>query len=146
MDLLPYDSFRQLSDMMRREMERFFSDFPIGFGNDQSFGSFRIDVYETNNEVVATCDIPGLEKKDDIVIDVDYNRLSISGSTNQLSKIQGESMVRQERYVGRFQRIITLPSPVSHEGIKATYKNGVLEVRMPKLEKDIRKKVDIDFN
>ena len=146
MDLQPYDSFRQISDMMRREVERVFSEFPFGFGNMQGFGGFRLDVYETANEVVATCDIPGLEKKDDLVIDIDYNRLSISGSVNNMSDLEEGNTYKKERYVGRFQRVVSLPSPVSNEGVKATYKKGVLEVRMPKLVVDSKKQIDIDFS
>jgi len=146
MDLQPYDSFRQISDMMRREVEKVFSEFPFGFGNIRGFGSFRLDVHETANEVVATCDIPGLEKKDDILIDIDYNRLSITGSMNQDGDYNEGNMYKKERYVGRFQRVVSLPSPVSHEGVKATYKNGVLEVRMPKLIMDPKKQIDIDFS
>ncbi len=145
MALVPYDPFRQLSNM-RREFDRLFSDFPIHFDHEQGLGSIRVDVHETENEVVATCDIPGLEKKEDVDIDIENNRLSISGSINRTDEIKEENMFRKERYVGRFQRMITLPSPVSHEGVKATYRNGVLEVRMPKLVKDTKKKIDVDFH
>jgi HSP20 family protein len=145
MALLPYDSFRQLSNM-RREFDRIFSDFPISFENEQVLGSIRVDVHETANEVVATCDIPGLEKKEDVDIDIENNRLSISGSINRTNEIKEENMFRKERFAGRFSRMITLPSPVSHEGVKATYKNGVLEIKMPKVVKDTKKKVDVDFH
>ncbi|MDG4657946.1 Hsp20/alpha crystallin family protein [Ectobacillus antri] len=145
MALLPYDSFRQLSNM-RREFDRIFSDFPISFENEQVLGSIRVDVHETANEVVATCDIPGLEKKEDVDIDIENNRLSISGSINRTNEIKEENMFRKERFAGRFSRMITLPSPVSHEGVKATYKNGVLEIKMPKIVKDTKKKVDVDFH
>lgn len=58
---------------------------------------------------------------------------SISGSINKNNEIKKENMYRKERYVGRFQRAITLPCPVSHEAVKASYKNGGLEVIMPKM-------------
>ncbi|RID81925.1 Hsp20/alpha crystallin family protein [Peribacillus asahii] len=145
MTLVPYDPFRQLSNMSR-EFDRFFSDFPIRFDHEQGLGSIRVDVHETENEVVATCDIPGLEKKEDVDIDIENNRLSISGSINRTDEVKEENMFRRERYAGRFQRMITLPSPVSQEGVKATYRNGVLEVRMPKIAKDTKKKIDVDFH
>lgn len=145
MALVPYDPFRQLSNV-RREFDRIFSDFPINFDHEQGLGGIRVDVHETDNEVVATCDIPGLEKKEDVDIDIENNRLSISGSINRTNEIKEENMFRKERYTGRFQRMITLPSPVSHEGVKATYRNGVLEVRMPKMVKDTKKKIDVDFH
>ncbi|WP_324618524.1 Hsp20/alpha crystallin family protein [Bacillus subtilis] len=135
MSLVPYDPFRQLSNM-RREFDRFFSELPISFDNEHGIGGIR---------VVATCDLPGLEKKEDVDIDIQNNRLSISGSIKRTNEIKEENMLKKERYTGRFQRMITLPSPVSHDGVKATYKNGILEITMPKVAKDVKKKIDVSF-
>lgn len=144
MSLVPYDPFRQLSNM-RREFDRFFSELPISFDNEHGIGGIRVDVHETENEVVATCDLPGLEKKEDVDIDIQNNRLSISGSIKRTNEIKEENMLKKERYTGRFQRMITLPNPVSHDGVKATYKNGILEITMPKVAKDVKKKIDVSF-
>lgn len=62
MALGPYEPLRQLSNI-RREFDRFFSDLPIAFDHEHSFGGIRTDIHETDCEVVATFDIPGLEKK-----------------------------------------------------------------------------------
>lgn len=147
MQLLPYEPFRHLENM-RRELDRFFtSDFsPFKTGFDRSFGHLNIDVYETEDEVIAACDIPGLEKKEDVGIDIDNNILSIHGSINRVNEVKEEKMHRQERFVGRFHRSISLPSNVSSEGVKATYKNGVLEIRMPKTVSDTKKKIDVNFH
>lgn len=145
MALVPYDPFKQLANM-RKDFDRFFSDFPLTFGTEHNFGGIRVDVLETENEVVTTCDIPGLEKKEDVHIDIENNTLSISGSINRRNETKEENMYRKERYVGRFHRSVPLPSPVSHEGVKASYKNGVLEVKMPKLIQDNSKKIDVDFH
>lgn len=147
MSLIPYEPFRQL-DNMRRELNRFFTtDFPsLATGFNQNFGALRVDVYETENEVVATCDIPGLEKKEDVDISIDNNILSVSGTVNRINEVKEEHMHRQERFVGRFQRSISLPSRVSSEGVKATYKNGILEIRMPKLKDGAKKGIDVEFH
>ncbi|GIP34697.1 Hsp20/alpha crystallin family protein [Paenibacillus sp. J2TS4] len=146
MPIVPHDPFRQLENV-RRELDRFFThDFSIFKPGASSFGNLNVDVYETESEVVATCDIPGLEKKEDVTIDIDNNVLSISGSVNRVNEVKEESMHRKERFVGRFQRSIALPSAVSSEGVKATYKNGVLEVRMPKVQGDTKKKIDVQFH
>lgn len=145
MALVPYDPFRQLSNM-RKDFERFFSDFPSTLGTETNFGEIRVDVHETENEVVVTCDIPGLQSKEDVNITVENNTLSISGSTTRTNEAKEENMHRKERFVGRFHRSVHLPSSVSNEGTKASYKNGVLEVRMPKLAKDETKKIDVDFH
>lgn len=147
MALVPYEPFRHL-DHFRREIDRFFSDensvFKSGWG--QGLGRIDIDVYETENEVVASCDIPGLEKKEDVNIDIDNNILSISGTLNRVNEVKEEHMHRRERYVGRFQRSVGLPANVSPEGVKASYKNGVLEVRMPKLKGDSKRRIDVEFH
>ncbi|BFH63277.1 MULTISPECIES: Hsp20/alpha crystallin family protein [Paenibacillus] len=146
MPLVPYEPFRHL-DNIRREMDRFFTnDLPSFKGFPQNFGQMNVDIYEMENEVIAACDIPGLEKKEDVTIEVDHNMLSISGTVNKSNEVKEENMHRRERYSGRFHRLITLPSDVSPEGVKATYKNGVLEVRMRKIDGDNRKKVDVEFH
>lgn len=146
MSLMPYDPFKQLVTM-RKDFENFFSDFDFAstLGFDKHFSGIRVDVHETENEIVATCDIPGLEKKEDVQIDIQNNVLSISGTVNHSQQSKQENIHRQERFIGRFHRSITLPSPVSHEGVKASYRNGVLEVRMPKKMRDDKKKIDIEF-
>lgn len=147
MSLIPYEPFRNI-DNMRRELERFFNtDFPsvrTGWGKD--FGAPSIDIHENEKEVVAKCDIPGLEKKEDVNIEIDNNMLSISGTINRTNEQKEESMHRQERFVGRFQRSVSLPSRVSGDGVKATYRNGVLEIRMPKIEADTKKRIDVEFH
>ncbi|MBD0380126.1 Hsp20/alpha crystallin family protein [Paenibacillus sedimenti] len=146
MPLVPYEPFRHLENM-RREFDRFFTtDLPAfrsSFGH--SFGNLSVDVHETDNEVVATCDIPGLKKKEDVNIDIENNVLSISGSINRANEVKEQNMYRQERFVGHFQRSIGLPATVASEGVKATYKNGVLEIRMPKTKPDVKKRIDVDF-
>ena len=148
MSFLPDDSFKQLSNV-RKEFDRMFSAFPfdLNFFDNMlgNFGGMTIDVHETATEVIATCGIPGLEKDDDIQINVDQNMLSIRGSINTSTEIKEGNMFRQERYAGGFQRSIFLPSPVSKDGVKATYRNGVLEVRMQKVAQDNVQNIDIDF-
>jgi len=143
MALIPYEPFRQL-DQWRNEMNRFFNEsFPAAFTH--GLAGPRIDVYETGDEVVASCEVPGLEKKDDIRIDVDENMLTISGRVNRTSEIREEQMHRRERYVGTFQRSVSLPARVSSDGTKATYRNGILEIRMPKMKTEDRRRIEVDF-
>ncbi|AMA74289.1 MULTISPECIES: Hsp20/alpha crystallin family protein [Aneurinibacillus] len=142
MALIPYEPFRHLENL-RRELDQFFA---TGFPADKDFGVPRIDIHETENEIVASCDIPGLERKEDINIDVENNVLSISGSVNRVHETKEEQMHRQERFIGRFHRLVTLPARVSAEGVKATYRNGVLEIRMPKVKQHNNKRIDVEFH
>ncbi|PWA08426.1 heat-shock protein Hsp20 [Pueribacillus theae] len=145
MALVPYDPFRQLSNI-GKDFDNFFSNFPSLFRDDSQWGGVRVDVHETDTEVVATCDIPGLEKKEDVNIHIENNMLNISGSINRTNEVKDENMHRKERFFGRFHRSIPLPSPVSQEGVKATYRNGVLEVRMPKEKEGNQKTIDVEFH
>lgn len=140
MALVPFDPFRSLENWGR--------DFDLNIWPStfhQHFSGPRVDVQETADEVVAYCEVPGLEKKEDIKVKVHDNVLQISGSISRANEVREEQMFRKERFMGRFQRSITLPSSVSSEGTKAVYKNGILEVRMPKTA-HASKHIDIDFH
>ena len=149
MSLLPDDPFKQLANI-RKDFDRMFAAFPfdMNFFDNMlgNFGNMKVDVHETDTEVVATCDIPGLERKEDIHINVDHYMLSISGFTNKSVEVKDENLFRQEHYAGSFHRSIPLPSPVSKNGVTATYRNGVLEVRMPKATQIIEHKIDVEFD
>jgi HSP20 family protein len=148
MSLLPDDSFKHLLNV-RKEFDRMFSAFPFDFSYFDNmlgnFGGMTVNVHETATEVIATCGIPGLEKEDDIQINVEHNMLSIRGSINTTTEIKEGNMYRQEHYASGFQRSVFLPSPVSKDGVKATYRNGVLEVRMQKTAQTNVQNIDIDF-
>jgi HSP20 family protein len=101
MPLIPSEPFRNLEGL-RRDLDRLFNDFPAFVKGEQQFGAHRIDIHETETEVVASCEIPGLEKKDDVNIDVQGNQLTISGQINRSSEIKEEQFHRQERFYGRF--------------------------------------------
>jgi HSP20 family protein len=145
MALIPHNPFHHLQNL-RRELDRFFLDFPMNFPEiDATMGMPRIDIYETDTEIIARCDLPGLEKKEDVNIEIENNILSLSGTIQRTNEKKEERVHLQERMTGHFRRTITLPSKVSTDGVRATYKNGVLEIRMPKLNNETKKKIDIDF-
>ena len=140
MSLIPYD-YRDLENW-RREIDKFI--YPSFFF--RSFPGPCVDVHETADEVIASCEIPGLEKKEDIQLQVNDKTLVIAGKINRTHEVKDEEMYRKERYTGSFQRAVNLPSSVSSEGTKATYKNGILEVRMPKVKNQRQQLINIDFH
>ncbi len=150
MSMSPYEPFRQI-DNMRREMDRYFSsEFPFtrqnGGQHSKSFGQFHVDVYETEGEVIAICDIPGLVGREDVNIDIHNQTLTVSGTLKRGQEYAAENMHHQERFAGRFNRAIQLPTTVSNDGTKATYRNGVLEVRMSKSQGETKKRIDVQFH
>lgn len=106
-----------------------------------------VDIYETMEEVVVSCEVPGLQKKDDINIHVSGRHLAINGIIQRASEdTQDNRYHRTERYFGNFYRMVDLPHKVAEDSAKASYRNGVLEIRMKKTTADQGKRVDIEFN
>lgn len=150
MSLLPEDSFQPLMNV-RKDFEQMFSASPF----DMSFfnqllgnlgGMMGINVRETATQVIVTCQIPGLQKGDDIHIHVDSVMLTIRGFMDTRIEKKDENLYKHQRYASSFHRVISLPSPVSKDGVKASYHNGLLEVVMQKAtEQNVRSAVDIDF-
>lgn len=133
MGLIPFDRSRDLSNM-RKDLDRIFTGFPFDFGDEQHhFGSIRIDIQETNREVIATCHIPGLDNKADVKVDIENNVLHISGSSNRLTEVKKENMFVQQRYASSFRRAIPLPATVSKIGVGTSCNGDVLEVKIPKI-------------
>jgi len=101
------------------------------------------DMTETDNDYIVSIDLPGLTKKD-IDVNLQENRLTISGKREKEEKEENKNFLRKERYHGRFMRSFTLPATVQEEEIKAKFKDGVLTVTIPKAEVSKPKEIKID--
>ncbi|PCH57926.1 MAG: heat-shock protein Hsp20 [Candidatus Neomarinimicrobiota bacterium] len=89
-----------------------------------------LDVYETDNTIVASLDLPGVEKKD-VEVSVSNGFLTISGERKNISS---EGRIWQETSFGTFKRTFELTEAVVEDKIKAQFKNGVLKISLPKAE------------
>ncbi len=139
MPLIPNEPFRHIEGA-RREMERL-------FGAPFLRGEPRIDLYENEREIIASCEIPGLQSKEDLQIEIAENMLTLGGTIRREQEIKNEQMHRQERCWGSFRRSITLPAPVIAEQSQASYRSGVLRIAMPKAEPQRRRKsIEVDFH
>jgi len=142
-----FDPFADLVDF-RDEMNRFFDRF---FGRTpmrrvrrgEEFFSPLVDLYETPSELVAKVELPGM-KKEEIEVSVVGDTLTLKGERKRESEVKEENFYRMERSYGTFQRSLTLPNPVDASKVKATYKDGILEVRVPKAEEAKPKLIKID--
>jgi HSP20 family protein len=132
---------------MEREMEglfgRFFRDWPFPglFGEGRAFAP-AVDMLDKKDEVVLRADLPGLEQKD-IDVTVGEGVLTIRGERKEEKEVKEEDYYCCERWAGGFERSLTLPSGVDADKVKATFKNGILEVHLPKAEKAKGKTVEI---
>jgi HSP20 family protein len=102
-----------------------------------------LDLREDKDNLVAAVELPGM-RKDDIDVSVQDGVLSISGERTKESKREDADVYRSERSYGRFQRTLTLPKPVKVSDIKASYKDGILTVVMPKTEEAKPKQITVN--
>src|SRR2546425_641089 len=90
-----------------------------------------LDIYEDKDNVVVKAEIPGM-KREEIEVSLHDGTLSISGERKSEGKYEDAETYRAERFFGKFQRTVTLPTPVSADKVKAQYKDGILTVTLPK--------------
>jgi HSP20 family protein len=89
-----------------------------------------LEISQQNNELVVRADLPGM-KKEDITVDVTDNELTISGERRKEQQSEQGGIYRSERSYGSFSRSIRLPEGTMSDQAKASFKDGVLEIRMP---------------
>lgn len=136
-------------DLLRREMDHFFDDFvPMRWSREnggKNLGTWTpsADVKEDEKEYIIRLDIPGMEKND-IKVNFQDGRLTITGERKTEEKEEKKDYVRQERYFGSFYRSFTLPEKIKEDAIEASFKNGVLKLIVPKGE--IKKAKSIKIN
>ena len=131
---------RMFEELLERPVERI----PITRGLSVSAG-FRepfVDVNESKDEVIVTAELPGVDKKD-IEINLTENELEIRAEKKEEVRKEGKEGVAIHRgYIG-FQKSLTLPVPVDPDSAKATYRNGILEIRIKKSQKARGKRVEV---
>jgi|CXWL01.1.fsa_nt_gi HSP20 family protein len=101
----------------------------------------RLDAYELNGELVVHCDLPGM-KKEDVHVELDENDLVIRGERIVENKIERDNYLRSERSVGTFLRRLPLTFAADPKLIKANFKDGVLEIKLPlpvEAKKEVKK-------
>jgi HSP20 family protein len=150
--------WRPFSDLTRweRDMERMMDDFfdrrmrpwwPERWLRTEGFTTNvpALDVFEEKDELVVKAELPGMEK-DNVEVNLTDHTLTIKGEKKKEEEVKEEKYYRSERSYGSFVRTLQLPADVQSDKVKASFKNGVLEVRLPKTEeakgKEIKVKVD----
>jgi HSP20 family protein len=132
------DPFRELTTIQER-MNQLFEDFfgrtRGGREGEPAIAGWAptVDVYETDDDIVVTAELPGLEK-DQVGVEYKDDILTLRGERKLEREVKEESYHRMERSYGAFHRSFTLPGSVDEEKISARMKNGVLEIHLPKKE------------
>jgi HSP20 family protein len=142
-------SLRKKLSRVKREMDLLVKDMVSGASavSDAALKNFagdvKIDILQNEKFVIVKADLPGMEK-DKISITLDSGRfLKISGSREMLKSQAAPGVVRQERFSGSFEKTVELPCEAENFGISATYKDGVLEITIPRKAEAKESKVKI---
>ncbi|MCW9024000.1 MAG: Hsp20/alpha crystallin family protein [Gammaproteobacteria bacterium] len=141
-----------------QDMDRLFENFlshgwmkPFNFewpSFDEMYKPFEgkmphVDVVERDDEILVKAELPGVEKKD-LDISVTKNSVTICGTTQHEEKEEKGEFCRREISKGSYSRTLTLPADIDENKSKAKYKDGVLELTLPKLEETRRHTVEIE--
>lgn len=105
-------------------------------------GQLTIDVYQTDNDIVIQSTVAGV-KTEDLDISITNDMVTIRGKRNRDEAVPQDRYFYQECYWGPFSRTIILPADIASDKVEATLKNGILTVKLPKIEKEQTKKIKV---
>jgi HSP20 family protein len=145
MALVRWEPFRELA-AIQSEMGRWMNQLaggttPGGHGQSSTWLP-TVDAWETESELVLSFDLPGVEE-DAISVEVEDNTLTVSGERRRTHEHSGDRFYRYERRFGSFARSVSLPAGVSEDSITATFRDGVLEIRVPKPEEPKPRRIKV---
>ena len=146
MDIMRWDPFKELSTL-RDQIDRLFDSF---FGRVPSLTEREsawvpaINLEETEDSYVVQAELPGL-KKNEIKVAITEDSITISGERKIAKEEKGKTYHRVEIAYGKFQRMLPLPGEIIPEKAKATYKDGILTIKLPKSEKAKVKEVEVEI-
>ena len=144
MSLVRFDPFMNSTNMQDR-ISQFFGDISRQTGGDEAtWGAWApaVDIFEKEECLVLKAELPGMREKD-INVHVENGVLTLSGERMREEDVKNESYHRVERFYGNFTRTFALPTTVDVPKIRASYKDGVLEVVLPKAETAKAKRIEI---
>jgi HSP20 family protein len=147
MALVKWDPFRDVAELQNR-INRMFDD-SFGPSRDRedevNMCAWRpaVDIYETEIGVILSVDLPGVGKEN-VSVEVKDNILTLKGERLPKTEIKQEAYYRQERCYGTFQRSFTLHHNIQPNLIKATFKDGMLEIEIPRPEEEQPKQITVN--
>ena len=140
------DPFRGVTDI-QTEVNRLFDSF---FGRPSTTPQSGrgwiplVDMQETKDDLLVRVDLPGVREKD-VSVSITGDWLTIRGERRLEEEQAGNQYLHVERVYGKFERLVQLPFAVQADKVKATYRDGVLEIKLPKAEELKPKEVKIDI-
>jgi len=149
MAIVRWDPFRDVATLQDR-INRIFNE---SFGRTRDFDeevslydwSPPVDIYETGDGIVLKIELPGVNK-DDVSVEVKDNVLTLKGERLLDPKIKDENYYRKERSFGKFNRSFSLQETIKPDLIKASFKDGVLTIEIPRPDEEKPKQVTVDID
>jgi HSP20 family protein len=152
MSIVKWSPLRELEDM-RKDIDRLFEDF-FSPGQKRRRGWLKpdigvvvpnIEMYDKKNEIVVKAELPGVDK-DNIDLTITKDSLTLKGEVKKEEEVKEEDYYACERSYGSFTRTVAMPVEVDSEKAKASFKNGVLEIVLPKKEEAKPKEIKIEVS
>jgi HSP20 family protein len=133
------DPFNELVD----DLFKGFFVRPMYAGTQEALPRLRVEVAEKNGAYTVTAELPGA-KKEDIKVDVDGAQVTLSAEVKREKEVaEGDRLLHTERQYGKVSRSFTLPQELDEEKVAATFKDGILELTLPKKTAPARKAITI---
>ena len=139
-----WEPFRNLNDI-QGEVNRLFDSF-LGRPAAPSAGRWlpAIDMHETKDDLVLTVELPGVREKD-VTVSITGDLLTIKGERRWADESKEQKFLHVERAYGEFERLVQLPMAVQGDKVKAAYRDGVLQITLPKAEELKPREIKIDI-
>jgi len=146
MDIMRWDPFKELStlrDQIDRLFDSFFGRVPSIIEKETAWVP-AINLEETDDSYVVQAELPGL-KKNEIKVSITEDSVTISGERKIEKEEKGKTFHRVEMSYGKFQRTLSLPGEIMPDKAKASYKDGILTIKLPKSEKAKVKEIEVEI-
>ena len=144
--LSTWDPFAEMADL-RRMTDQVFGEFfgrtPSGMASTEGLWSPLVDIHETKEGLQLKAELPGV-KQEDIQVSIEGDTLTLKGERKRETEVKEDQYYRIERSYGKFQRTVLLPSVVDAGQVKASYRDGVLEIQLPKKEEAKPKEIKVE--
>lgn len=155
MSIAKWSPMKELEDM-RRDMDRLLEElfapsgrrrrwWPVTRPSETGVIVPNTDMFDKGSEIVVQVELPGVER-DDIDLTIAKDSLTIKGEAKRSGEVMEEEYYSRERAYGNFTRTITLPTEVESEKAKASFKNGILEIVLPKKEEAKPKEIKVEVS
>jgi HSP20 family protein len=143
-----WDPFRNLVDIqseVNHLLDTFAGQQPVGAMQQQSRNWLpAVDMHEAKDSLVLTVELPGVRDKD-VAVSITGDLLTIKGERRWDDDAKDQKFLHVERVYGPFERLIQLPMAVQADKVKASYRDGVLEITLPKVEELKPRDIKIDI-